>query len=157
MDGRNRLLALLAEKRERMLECEQATENLCACPAEELEGQVAKRQRALDRIASLDLEIRALAVGDGAARAALNHTCGRGELPDELAELYDASLAVKTVASRILRVEETVRLRLESERLRALEQLQKMNSSASVVAGRYHRSVQTGVTRPPVPGREKKV
>lgn len=156
MDGRERLLALLMEKHEQMLACERATENLCACPADELEGLITVRQQTLDRSAELDLQIRALCVGDGAARAAVNHSCGRGELPDELASLYDASLAVKTVASRILRVEETVRLRLESERSRALEQLEKMNQSPSAVAARYHRSVQTGVPGTPAGRREKK-
>ena len=115
-----------------------------------------RRQALLDEAAALDVELRALCVADGAVRAAVNHTCPRGELPEELSALFDASLRVKAAARRVLRVEETARLRLETERTAARERLEEMNQSPSAVAGRYHRSVQTGVQRPFSGGKEKK-
>lgn len=156
MNGRDKLLSLLEDKAELMRGCRQVTEEICVRPAEELGELVARRQSFLDRAEELDLEIRALCVGDGAARAAVNHTCGRGELPEELAALYDASLAVKAAARQVLRSEETARLRLERERKHALQRLEEMNKSGSAVAGRYGQSVQTGVNRPVPGGREKK-
>lgn len=144
----NVITALLEEKQALYLECERLTETLCTAPVEELASITERRGRLLGKADELDSSIGALCAADSAVRDALNHSCPRGSLSAELGALYDASQAVKAVASRILQNESAARARLEFARDRAGEQLRATEAGSSSVAERYLRSVKTGLSAP---------
>lgn len=142
------LLALLEQKRTLYLTCERLTEALCTAPAEELSGLIEQRGLHLAEAEKLDSAIRALCASDTPLRDVLNHNCPRDGLGHALGELYDASQAVKAVASRILQCEDMARARLELERDRAAEGLRTVEANRSGVADRYLKSVETGLSSP---------
>lgn len=150
------LVALLAEKKELFLACERATGEMSVCQVEELDVFSRRRQEAIDGAIALDVQIETLSAADEAIQAALHNSCDRRALTPRLGAIYDASLAVKAVANRILQNEDTVRGRIELEKERLLDKIQNINSSGSAVAVRYGKSVGLGVSRPVAMRQDKK-
>lgn len=142
------LLPLLARKKLLFLEVEEVTSDMCVLSIEDLVIHTDKRGRLLEEISKIDEEIKLLCDNDTALWDALNHICGRQDLPDELAELFDLSLSIKAVINRILKNEDNIRLHLISEKQRVVEKMENLNMSGTSVAERYHRSVQTGRNQP---------
>lgn len=133
------ILELLEKKRTLLLEFEREGAQLCTLPAGELAACLARRDALLTQAGELDGEIRRLCSGDAQALDALNHRADRADLPPAYRALFDASLAVKAVAHRILDNEAPQRGRLERERARALQRIEELNASAARVAGKYRR------------------
>lgn len=142
----NELLGLLKEKKECFVSFEQEADAMCSCPMEALEDIMQKRQKILDRVGVLDKRIQELCRTAGPeADAAIKNTCARGGLSANLAQLYDASMQVKGVISRIVENESMIRDRLETEKSILLQKIEKTQTGSMAAASRYSASVQTGV------------
>jgi hypothetical protein len=149
MKDLDEMLALLEQKRLCFLSYEKEMEAVPILPAEELEPCVDRGGLILEQAAALDTRLdRLLSLNEPAARQAISHDCDRQLLTPELGQLYDAALKVKTVAYRIRQNESVIRERIEIEREKALERLRELNHRPEAVAGKYRRSVETGVNRP---------
>ncbi len=151
------MLELLEQKKTYFLHYEKEMEALPLLATEELEPCLERGAKIIKRLEELELRLSQLIQQNGPlVRSALNHQCDRYQLSPELGKLYDASLSVKAVASRILQNDEMIRQRIAAEREKALENIKEINSRSHVVAGKYHRSMQTGVTNffPETQGKE---
>ncbi len=155
--GLEAILALLAQKRDLFLEFERVSNGLCTQAVDELQQGMEQRGALLRQVCGLDEQLRGLCGGDTALRDAVDNRCGRGDLPPDLARVFDASMEVKAVVNRILNGEEATRRHLEQQREQILQKIEAMNSSASAVAEKYRRSVQTGMPQPMVDARDKKI
>ena len=157
MKDLERMLELLEQKRLHFLEYEKEMEDLPLLPVEEMEACVERGGVIIDKVKELDDRLNQLLQENGPlALSAVNHDCDRGQLDGALGKLYDVSLGVKAVASRILENDGMIRQRIEYERDLAMEKIKEINTQASSVAGRYQRSTETGA-RPSAPewqGRE---
>ncbi|MCL2166466.1 MAG: hypothetical protein FWH49_04165 [Clostridiales bacterium] len=147
MKDLEQMLELLEQKRLYFLHYEKEMEALPLLPAEELDPCVQRGAILIKKIEELDGRLKQLAQQNGSlARSALYHDCDRGQLSADLGKLYDASMAVKAVASRILQNDATVRERIAYERDKALNSLREMSQHSSSVASKYRRSAQTGLS-----------
>ena len=139
------MLDLLEQKKSYFLHYEKEMESLPLLPVDELEDCIQRGEVIIKKIQELDGKLSQLAQQGGAlARSAINNECDRGQLSPDLGRLYDASMGVKAVASRILKNDGMIRERIEYERDKAMESIKDINQRASSVAGRYQRTTQTG-------------
>lgn len=145
MDNRMQILQLLAEKQQLFSEIEKMTEDLCAQQVDELVQCMEKRGELLEQIKVIDCKIEKNCGEE--LRPVLHHACARGDLSQDLVKYYDAALAIKAIANRIIKNEDGVRLHLESEKQRIAKKLEELNHSGFSVANQYHRSVETGVNQ----------
>ena len=140
------MLDLLEQKRTFFQHYEKEMETLPLLPVDELESCVQRGAIIIEKIKELDSKLGTLIQQNGPlARSAVDHECDRNQLSQELGMLYDASMGVKAVASRIIKNDDMVRERIAYERDHAMEKLKEINKRSSSVAGRYQRSTQTGV------------
>lgn len=145
MKDLEQMLDLLEQKKVYFLHYEKEMEGLPLLAAEELEPCLQRGAKIIKKIEELDVRLKQLIQQGGSlVRTAVNHQCDRYQLNPELGKLYDASLSVKAVASRILQNDEMIRQRIALEREKALDNLKEINSRNHSVAGKYHRSMQTG-------------
>lgn len=158
MEKKSEILGLLNRKRELLSIFETVTASmLYEDDTQALEASVAQRQEILDKAASLDRQIRQICQGNAELLQALNHQCDRGNLPEDLAALYDASLAVKAVANRIQSCDAGVIEHMEMAREKLKDKIEEINSGGYAVASKYYRAAQTGVLRSPLDERNKKI
>ncbi|MCL1848382.1 MAG: hypothetical protein FWF83_01740 [Clostridiales bacterium] len=145
MKDLDQMLELLEGKKAYFLHYEKEMESMPLLPAEELDACVQRGAAIIKKIEELDGKLNLLLQQNGAmAASAVKHDCDRGQLPQELGMLYDASLGVKAVASRILQNDGMIRERIALERDKAMESIKEINQRASSVAGRYQRTTQAG-------------
>ena len=104
------ILALLAQKKTLFSEFENVTETMYCMQAEDLAAAMDQRGLLLEQVAELDRQLAACAAGREDIRAALAHSCGREGLAPQLAEIYDAALAVKAVVNRLIKNKDSVYL-----------------------------------------------
>ena len=139
------MLELLGQKRMYFLHYEKEMEELAILPAEEMEACLERGATIIKRIEELDGRLNQLLQQEGPmALSAVNHECDRGQLTPDLGKLYDASLNVKAVASRIIQNDDMIRQRIAYERDQALEKIKEINSRSDSVAGKYHRYTRSG-------------
>lgn len=148
MSGETQILRLLSEKRDLFLEMEEVTSAMCFQQVEQIAESMDRRSRLVGRIDMLDATIRDLCAGRELVQACIHHTCDRDGLPQELGEVYDASMAVKAVVNRILRNDDAVKSHLEFEKQRVLQKVEEMNRSGTSVANQYYQSVKTAMPNP---------
>jgi len=147
MKDLEQMLELLEQKRLYFLHYEKEMEALPYLPAEDMEACVERGGLIVEKIRETEGRLGRLVKQNGPlAISAVNHECERGQLPPDLGKLYDASMAVKAVAVRIMGNDDLIRRRIAWERDQAMERLKELNSRSQSIAGRYQRSTQTGVT-----------
>ena len=146
MKDLDQILEILEQKKTFFLLYEKEMEALPLLATEELEPCVLRGAKIIEKIEELEAKLKRLIKQNGSlAISVVNHTCDRGQLTPELWLIYDASLAVKAVASRILQNNAMILQRIEMEKTKALENIKGLNSKSSSVAGKYQRSAQAGV------------
>ena len=138
----------LTRKKNLFLQIEEITGNMCLLQVEELLVSVAERQIRLDEITQLDITLKEYCQEDPLLKKVLNHDCTTNQLTPELCTLYDIALAIKACVNRIIQNDESIRLHLAFEKDRILSKIEQHNTSSTVVADRYHRSVQTANSNP---------
>ena len=139
------MLELLDQKRVYFLHYEREMESMPLLPVDELEDCMQRGAVIIKQIEALDGKLGQLLAQNGAmAQSAVNNDCDRGQLSPEMGKLYDASMSVKAVASRILMNDGMIRERITYERDKALEGLKEVSKQSSSVAGKYQRTTQTG-------------
>jgi len=139
------MLELLDKKRVFFLLYEKEMEAIPLLSADELEACVERGGAIIEQIRALEARLEKLVRQNGPlAASVVNNECDRGALSPELGKLYDASLSVKAVASRIVKNDSLIRERLAYEREMALEGIKEVNKRAASVAGRYKQSARTG-------------
>ena len=139
------MLELLEQKRMYFLHYEKEMEELPLLPAEEMEACLERGAVIIKKVEELDGRLNQLIQQNGSlAWSAVSHDCDRSQLTPELGKLYDASMGVKAVASRILKNDDMIRQRIAYEREQALDKIKEINSRADSVAGKYQRYTKTG-------------
>ncbi len=144
MDINIELKNLLRKKRDLFLEVEAITQDINVGPIDRFNELLEKRGEALEQVILTDNQIKAITDGNEVLQSVLNCTCEISELQGELKELFEEVLSVKAIVNRIIKNEDIVRLRLESERDSLLNRIETINSSSNSVAESYKRSVETG-------------
>ena len=138
----------LTRKKNLFLQIEEITDNMCLLQVEELLVSVEARQIRLEEITQLDITLKEYCQEDPLLKSVLNHDCTTKGLSDELCTLYDIALSIKACVNRIMQNDENVRLHLAFEKDRILSNIEQLNTSSTVVADRYHRSIQTANSNP---------
>ena len=158
MKDLEQMLDLLEQKRVYFLHYEKEMDDLPLLPAEEMEPCVLRGAAIIKKIEELDSRLNQLLAQNGPlAISAANHECDRGQLTPELSKLYDASLSVKAIASRILKSDAMIRERIAIEKEKAMEKIIEINKQSSSVAGRYQRIASAGVNTPLMEQRKREV
>ncbi len=139
------VIALLSNKCGLMKELEQITEVMSVQQVDELAHSVEKRAEIIDNLKSIDLDLQAVCTNDIALLSAINHTNSRDALSEDLQEVYDLSFMIKSSAHRISNNDEHIREHMMYEKNRVMKNIESLNKSGTSYAGRYHKSVQTGV------------
>lgn len=148
MSCETQILRLLSDKRDLFLEMEEVTSAMCLQQVEQIAESMDRRSRLIERIDLVDASLADLCAGRDWVRAAMQHTCDRDGLPQELGEVYDASMAVKAVVNRIVRNDDAVKAHLEFEKQRVLQKVEELNRSGTAVANQYYQSVKTAIPNP---------
>jgi len=138
---------LLRKKRDLFLEVEAVTQDINVGPIDQINELLEKRGEALEQVILTDNQIITIIDGNANLQSVLSCTCEISELQGESKELFEEVLSVKAIVNRIIKNEDTVRLRLESERDSLLNRIETINSSSNSVAESYKRSVETGVSQ----------
>lgn len=141
------LVALLGQKRDKLLEIERVTDWMYSLEVEELEVCMEQRSALFADIDALDRSMAGLCGDDRELAEALHQGRPKETFAPALQQVYDAALSVRAVGYRLLQNIEGVRLHLESEKQRIADKMEEINNSASSVADQYYRSVQTGTRR----------
>ena len=136
---------LLLAKQELFLEVERITNEIFDVSLDSINPLLETRGKVIEQVIFIDDKIKVLIGGDEYLRSVLNCTCDMSDLSDELKELVEESLRAKAVANRIIKNEDSVRLRIENERDSMLDKIENLNQSSSTVAQSYKRSVETGI------------
>ncbi len=145
MTEKEEIIRLLEEKKELLLQFEQISDGMYRIPMEELQHSIGKRQALVNKMQKLDERIELLCSGlEPMVCEAVYNRCNRGDVDEELGTIFDKALETKAVARRVLKNQDGIRQRIEIEQIRTREQIQKLNASSSVVAGRYGQAVRTG-------------
>jgi len=147
MDNNLELKKLLQTKQELFLAVEAITNDISEAPIDQIVLLLDVRGDTLEQVISIDNQIKAIVGTDEKIRSVLNCTCEMSALQGDLKELFEAALRVKSVVNRIIKNEDTVRLRIEHERDSLLDKIENINSSSNVVAESYKRSVKTGFSQ----------
>lgn len=147
MDINVELKTLLHKKRELFLNVETITNEINEFPIDRITELLEKRGEALEHVILIDNQIQMLIVGNEELQSVLSCTCEISELKDELKELFEEVLRIKAIVNRIIKNEDTIRLKIESERDSLLNKIETINSSSNSIAESYKRSVNTGFSQ----------
>ncbi len=124
---------------------------------EELENSMNRRQTLLNQLSAQDTQIREQCAGAEPLLRAINHQANRGELSQELGQIYDASLAVKAVASRVSQADAAIVEHIELQRDALKTRIEEVNSGGYAVAKHYYKAAQTGGNRIPKRGKDRTI
>lgn len=149
--------ALLAQKKQLFLELESVTADMSLYQVNELAECMEKRSRLLQQVEQIDAELKLMCITDEELRQVLNNRCPREGLSPQLSALYDASLSIKAVVNRMMKNDDAIKEHLEYEKQRITQKIEELNQIGAVVAGKYYRSVQTGVPRPIGAGKDRMI
>ncbi len=141
------ILKVLQEKRQILLQFEQATEEMLQCPMEELGDFVKERQKLVDRLKKLE-ERAELFWKETPGRECLTDVL-QGEreasaLPEELLEIYGEELQIRAIFSRLRECEPQAALRMRVEQKRVLEKIKSVNKGNSAKAARFFANAGGG-------------
>ena len=123
MDDIARLCALLEEKKNKMLEYEQATLAMLECPPDDIDQYITRRGMIANSVDEIREEMGRLAdsaPGGGQMLQAADARLAFETVPSEYQCLYYAGQAVRSVASRVRETERQVLDRIEKLRDEAL-------------------------------------
>lgn len=144
MTEKQEILQLLEEKQQLMHKIEELSDAIYALPIEELQDRIGKRQALVHKMELIDEKVDLLCSGlEKQVREAVENNCDRGTLEGENAQIYDKALAIKAIAHRVLEDADLVRERMEYEIAQTKEEIESLNTSSAVVAGRYGKAVRT--------------
>lgn len=141
------LMQLLKDKEALMSEAEKLTFDISLASIDEIGPLLEKRGAVLESVIKKDSEIKVLIGGNEHMRAVINCSCDIPSLDDGEKELFEEAIRIKAIANRIIKNEETIRLKIENERDTLLKNIETLNHSSKVVAESYKRSVETGISR----------
>ncbi len=112
-----------------------------------LEELMIKRGELFEKISQIDAKLHQLTQNDEYCRRVIALRVSRKDISLNLRNIYHMSLQCKLSVNRLLKNEDVIRLHLENEKQRVMEQVKELNQNGSNLAARYHFSVQTGKNR----------
>lgn len=132
-------------------EYETHTRALLECDIDDIEGHISRRGVLCGKIDQLEESIRAACAQTSQPQKALlavRSRCDRGDLPQDLAPVFDAALEISGIIARIQGLEKEVQERLEQERDGLREKIKEHNQSSQAKASKYVSGVQTANVLP---------
>lgn len=145
MDNIFELKNLLQKKRKLFLEVEEITNEMNESHIDTITELLEKRGKALEQVIELEAQIKPIIDDDESLNSVLNCSCDMASLKGEIKELFEEALRVRAIVNRIIKNEDIVRLKIESERESLLNKIETLNNSSISVAESYKRSVKTGL------------
>lgn len=139
------IILLLQKKRELFLEYEKETMEIAAGSEDDIEKHMENRIRLQSEIDENSGRLEQLCESADEPEkllAAVKSSCTREELSEELQEIFELSMQVRSVVNRIQMTEPQAMGRLESVRDEALKKIKEMNQSSQAKASRYYNSTQ---------------
>lgn len=145
----NEILLILSQKKELFQQFAVQADEICQVPMEEMEEHMAKRQEIIEKLQELDKQMEALCESAGQGTDdAVHNRCDRSGLTPELGMIFDASMAVKAIVSRIVAFEPMVKDRIETEKELLMEKIESINTGALAAAKRYSPTMQVSMDKP---------
>lgn len=145
MNNSQELKNLLLKKQELFLEVERITNEIFSAPIDLINSLLESRGKTIEQVILIDDKIKPFTEGNEPLRSVLNCTCDMSNISGEQKELLEEALRIKAIANRVLKNEDSIRLRIENERDSLLKTIENLNHSSSTVAKSYMRSVETGI------------
>ena len=137
-----KLTELLEQKKQRFLEYEQITNEMLFCDSDNLEERMGERVRLIHAIDRLDEAVKAVcddAGEEGAMlRQAVRANGERGALPAAMRAVFDQTIEIRAVISRLPDLDQQLEMRLCQERDSVLEQIKSANRGQGAQAARYY-------------------
>lgn len=131
------------QKKQLFQEVETICEKMLVMEVEDLIASVEKRAVLLEQIAQQDAELKVLCTQENAIKEMLNNT----RLPntEEEEQLYQSSMKVKAIASRILEGEKTIEEYMQYKTNELKNKIEQLNGSSQSTAKRYHQVIAGGI------------
>ena len=148
MDNKDNILELkrlLERKYKLFLEVERITDEMNESHIDKITELLEIRGETLEKVIELNNQIKSIIAQDESLRSVINCDCEMNSLKGELKELFEESLRVRAIVNRIIKNEDDIRFKIESERESLLNRIETMNASSTSVADSYRRSVKTGL------------
>ena len=147
MDINVELKNLLHKKQELFLDVEAITNEINEFSIDRITELLEKRGEALEQVVLIDNQIKMIVGDNDKLQSVLSCTCEISELQGEPKELFEEVLRIKAIVNRIIKNEDIIRLKIESERDSLLNKIETINSSSNSIAESYKRSVNTGFSQ----------
>ncbi len=147
MNNNQELKTLLREKEELFSKVERITNDIFEAPVDQINSLLETRGKTLEQVILIEGKIKSVAAEDEYLKSVLDCTCDISGLSGELKDLFEESLRIKAIVNRIIKNEDSIRLRIENEMNSLLERIETMNRSSKTVAESYKRSVETGISQ----------
>ncbi len=157
MENNQQLMQLLCRKEELFSEVEKITNGIYEAPVDIINALLETRGNVLEQASEVSEKISALAEGNEYLKSVLNCACDVSDLSGEAKELFEQALRIRAIANRILKNEDCVRQRIESERDSLLGKIETLNRSSKTVAESYKRSVETALPHDFGDGKSKSI
>ncbi len=157
MDNIFELKKLLEKKQKLFLEVEKITDEMNESHIDRITELLEKRGEYLEQVILLNNQIKPIIAENESLGDVINCSCEMSSLKGELKELFELSLRVRAIVNRIVKNEDIVRLKIDSERESLLQRIEILNSSSTSVAESYKRSVNTGLFQDYSNSKNKKI
>ena len=157
MENNQQLMQLLYRKEELFSEVDKITDEIYEAPVDIINALLETRGNVLEQAGEVNSRISALAEGDEYLKSVLNCSCDVSGLSEEMKELFEQALRIRAIVNRILKNEDCVRRRIESERDSLLGKIENINHSSKTLAESYKRSVETAIPHSFGDGKSKSI
>ena len=145
MNNNQEIKQLLSEKEMLFIEVEKITDDIFEAPVDIINELLETRGIALEQVNKIDEKLNPLVEGDEHLKSVLNCSCDISALSGEMKELFEKALRNKAIVNRIIKNQDSIRQKIESERDSLLQKIEIMNCSSKTVAESYKRSVDTAL------------
>ena len=119
---------------------ENKTRQLLDCDIDKISVLVNSRGSILNRIEVLSKEILKYCDADSLEYQAFKNKCSRGELPEQLKEIFDLRQEFNIYGVRAHNMEQEIIERIQIKREELLEKIKENNSGATAKAAKYYNA-----------------
>lgn len=137
--------ALLEKKRQAFLAYEQEIDGIITGSTEEILEHGEAINRLVAKIDDINQRLHELCADNESLTAAVRSSGMQGDLPEEYQEIFEKSMAVRSVISRIQNMEDQVMDRLGQERDGLMEKIKQTNQSNEARASKYYTTTTHGL------------
>ncbi len=142
------LETLLNSKKELLELIETTTKDMHSDDINDIKKSFDARQQLLDRLSSIDIQIKKFCEQDNDLKQALNNSIPSSAVTGKYQKYYKISMTHKAISNRILKYDGLIASNLGIKRAETLEKIKQLNQAYPVSTNRYQKGVSTTSYKP---------